>query len=109
MLFQFQAGPPDGSLYLGIYFYIVQGLIDPEKDNDKLAPDPPGNIADDKHDQPSEKSASAQQAEWTEAAPSKAPSSQFSKPIVTVSAEHGGKAGEGDQCGNHRIDDLDYL
>ena len=92
------------TLYLGIYFNIVQGLIDPEKDNDKLAPDPPGDIADDEHDQSSQESASAQQAEGTKAA-----SSQFPKSFMTAPAEHSGKAGKGDQHGNHRVDDLNNL
>jgi len=104
MLFPFQAGRQPANLYLRIYFYIVQGLIDPEKDDDKLAPDPPANIANDEHDQPSEKSATPQHAQRTEP-----PSSIFPKPALMAPAEHSGKTAKSDQNSNYRIHYLNYL
>lgn len=92
------------NLYLGIYFYIVKRLIDPEKDDDKLTPDPPADIANNKHDQSSYKSTSAQQAEWTKTA-----SSISLESSLAMSTEHSGETAKRDQDSNYCIHYLNYL
>lgn len=100
MLFYFRS-------HLRIRFNIRQGLIDPEKYDDKLTPYPPADISNQQKDQPGNKAAAAQKTERATA--TKAPAISATIFRMTAPAEHHRKAPQRDANGSYNIQNLNNL